>query len=359
MSRLGARLQTATVRRHMTEFIAVLLAGVGLGVGVAALVNGRGAAAPAARTQRAQAASGPLGPASAGVQPGREAAAASSEAAGQSQLKSTPAQRVVPVLNADASASFAQLVAGLPGRVELAVAPLGVGAPRTLGGDAAAHGWSTTKIPVLAALLKAREEEGEGLTVEEQSWAHSAITESNNESVLHLFADLEQIEGGLGGASDYMQELFSDSGDEETVVATAPPPPGAVTRFGQTEWRPSNAVKFFSALARGCLLPAQATRYVLGLMQSIEPSESWGLGSAGFTSVAFKGGWGPEPSGAYLVRQSGIIDVGSPRAVAVAIVAFPPAGAGSFETGIEMLDRTASWLRGQLRLVARARVPCP
>ena len=64
-----------------------------------------------------------------------------------------------------------------------------------------------------------------------------------------------------------------------TLVATAPPPPGAVTTFGQTEWSPSESVRFFSALARGCLLSQHYTDYVLGLDAHIEPSESWGLGS--------------------------------------------------------------------------------
>ncbi|HYB24793.1 MAG TPA: hypothetical protein VED41_13405 [Solirubrobacteraceae bacterium] len=262
---------------------------------------------------------------------------------------------MAPVLDGDASASFARLAAGLPGRVELTVAPLGAGSPETLGGGAPAHGWSTTKVPVLTALLKASEE---SLTPEEQSLATAAITESNNEAILDLFHDLEQLEGGLISASSYIQELLRSSGDEETVIATAPPPPGAVTTFGQTEWKPSNAVKFFSALARGCLLSAPATHYVLNLMEHIEPSESWGLGSAGFASVAFKGGWGPEPDGAYLVRQSGIVEVGSSRAVAVGIVAFPPAGAGSFETGTAMLTETATWLRLHLRLVTRGEAPC-
>jgi hypothetical protein len=243
----------------------------------------------------------------------------------------------------------------LPGRVELAVAPLGARSVEILGGDAAAHGWSTTKVPVLAALLRAQDDE---LTSQERAWAQSAITESSNESILDLFGVLERTEGGLLGASEHVQELLRLSGDEETVVATAPPPPGAVTTFGQTEWRPSSAVKFFSALARGCLLSAQATSYVLDLMQHIEPSESWGLGSAGLPRVAFKGGWGPERDGAYLVRQSGIVDVSSSSAVAVAIVAFPPAGSASFETGTAMLTETAAWLREHLRLVPRARAPC-
>ncbi len=209
-------------------------------------------------------------------------------------------------------------------------------------------------MPVLVALLRARG--SGGLTSQEQAWAQSAITESNNESVLALFGDLERLKGGLGGASRYMEGFLRMSGDNETVIATAPPPAGAVTTFGQTEWAPGEAVKFFRALALSCLLPAGQTGYVLGLMQNIEPSESWGLGSAGFHSVAFKGGWGPEPSGAYLVRQSGIIDVGSSRGVAVSIVAFP--SSGSFSSGTQMLTQAAVWLHHELRLVPRAATGC-
>jgi hypothetical protein len=359
VDRIVRRLRISPTRSPTTDLLVVLLAGIGLGVGIAALVVGHGSATqPAAHSappESARASATRPGPASAGAQAGREPYPGYGESTGPAQPKPAAPAHAPPALDAGASASFARLAAGLPGPVELTVAPLGSGRPATLGGDAAAHGWSTTKVPVLTALLEATEE---NLTSEERSWAESAITESNNESILALFHDLEQIEGGLIGASSYVQELFRESGDEETVVATAPPPPGAVTTFGQTEWRPSNAVKFFSALARGCLLSRQGTNYVLSLMRHIEPSESWGLGSAGFASVAFKGGWGPEPTGAYLVRQSGIIDVGSSRAVAVAIVAFPPAGAGSFETGTAMLTTTATWLREHLRLVPRRHVPC-
>jgi hypothetical protein len=352
----GTRIQLSAIRHHATEAIAGLIAGIGLGIGIAALAIGHGATrqrvASPARTDPTRASQQPLGPATAGVQPGR---GATDESPGQTQPEAVISETTAPVLDAGASASFARLVLGLPGRVELAVAPLGAGAPATLGGDRAAPGWSTTKVPVLTALLKAR---GENLTSQERTWATSAITESDNESVLDLFHDLEQIEGGLVAASDYVQELLRKSGDGTTVVNTAPPPAGAVTTFGQTEWKPSDAVKFFGALARGCLLSSRWTDYVLALMQGIEPSESWGLGSAGFAGAAFKGGWGPEPAGAYLVRQSGVVDVHSARAVAVTIVAFPPAGADSFETGTTMLTQTARWLRAHLNLAARASMPC-
>jgi hypothetical protein len=256
------------------------------------------------------------------------------------------------VLRGGFHASFARLSASLPGRVQIAVAPVGEGRIQTLGGDTPAHGWSTTKVPVLVALLRSRGRSG--LTGAERQWAQAAITASDNQSVLDLFGDLERTHGGLIGASAYIQALFRASGDPQTIVATAPPPSGAVTTFGQTEWAPGQAVKFFRALGQGCLLSSSPSGYVLGLMENIVPGESWGLGAAGFTGpVAFKGGWGPEPSGAYLVRQSGIIAPGSPGAVAVSLVAYPGRGGDSFATGTQILSQTARWLRRELRLVSR------
>lgn len=254
-------------------------------------------------------------------------------------------------LDSNAEASFAVLARSLPGHVELAVQPLGAGPREVLGGDEPTHGWSTTKVPVLVSLLRARG--AGGLTVQERSWAQSAITESSNESVLALFNDLERLEGGLDGASAYMESVLRAGGDSETTVATAAPPPGAVTTFGQTEWSPSEAVTFFRALARGCLLSSEQTSYALGLMQNIVSSESWGLGSGGFGSVAFKGGWGPE-AGGYLVRQSGVIDPDSSDGVAVAIVTKAP----DFGAGTETLTRVASWLKDHIVLSSRASTGC-
>ena len=252
------------------------------------------------------------------------------------------------VLRPDARLAFGRFLANLPGRVQVALLPLSGGRETILGGDAPAHGWSTTKVAVLVALLRARG--AGGLTSSQRDLAALAITESDNQAILDLFYDLESMKGGLVGASEYVQDGLRAAGDDRTMVATAPPPPGgAVTTFGQTEWAPGQAVKFFRALALGDLLPPGQTAYVLQLMEHIVPSESWGLGSGGFTvPVAFKGGWGPEPTGSYLVRQSGIIDPGSPRGLVVSIVAHPPGGAASFAVGTEMLTSTARWLHAEL-----------
>jgi len=249
-------------------------------------------------------------------------------------------------LDAGAEASFSQLNRTLPERVQIAVLPLSSRSVQILGGSTPAHGWSTTKVPVLAALLRARG--SRGLTSSEDASARAAITASDNQSILNF-------KGGLVGASAYIESLFRLSGDQQTIVATAPPPSGAVTTFGQTEWSPAASVKFMSALGRGCLVSSAKSSYILGLMQNIEASESWGLGSAGFRSVAFKGGWGPERSGNYLVRQVGIINVGSPTAAALAIVTLP---SGSFATGTETLTRAASWLRSHVRPKPGANTSC-
>lgn len=261
------------------------------------------------------------------------------------------------LLRPGARASFTRFAAGLAGTVDVAVMSLASGSVVVLGADTPAHGWSTTKIPVLVALLRARGTAG--LSPAEQHWAQLAVTESDNQSILNLFGDLETLKGGLGGASHYVQALLRQSGDGRTVVATAPPPPGAVTTFGQTEWTPGDSASFFRALADGCLLPPPQTNYVLGLMQHIIPSQSLGLGAVDFgVPVAFKDGWGPEGAG-YLVRQSGIIDPGSNRGVAVSVIVRPPPGDNSFGVGTQILTETAHWLQRDIRLRPQLPTGCP
>lgn len=265
------------------------------------------------------------------------------------------ARRPVRSLRRRARASFAGLRRRLAGdaQISIAVEPLGTGSTAVLGSNPSVIGMSTTKILILAALL--RDKGGfRHLSSTERAWAHAAITRSDNDAILALFQVLERDRGGLIGASAYATRLLRDAGDSVTTVTTAPPPAGYATTFGQTPWRPSNAVKFFRYLALGCLLRRADTAYILGLMRSIEPSESWGLGSAGYASVAFKGGWGPEPGNAYGVRQTGIVGRGG-RAYVVALTADP---AETFDVGTSVLTDMARWLRDQLFPASRPIPSC-
>jgi hypothetical protein len=259
-----------------------------------------------------------------------------------------------PELKPGARASFARLQRRLAGQgaISLAIRPLGTGPVTILGSDPAMIAMSTSKVLILAALLRDRGGVSR-FDSNELALAHAAITESDNQSILDLFAVLERDRGGLIGASRYATGLLRDSGDRRTTVATGPVPPGYATTFGQTMWTPSAQTRFLRYLALGCLLPRRSTRYVLGLMGAIEPSERWGLGSAGFRAVAFKGGWGPLGD-QYGVRQIGVVGVGRTKAV-VAITVDP---APTFDTGTAVITQVAQWLRANRRHPARPHPSC-
>lgn len=264
----------------------------------------------------------------------------------QARAADRPQERA-PIFATDAATSWAALERSLEARVGLAVVPLGRGSPESFGPLQSGHAWSTIKVPILVALL--RERHG-SLSLLEKTWAHSALTASNNEAAAALFGEIEKARGGPVQASQTVEETLRLAGIT-TEVATAPPPPGAVSSYGQTEWSLSATAQFMRAFARGCLLDSNATRYVLGLMEDVVAEQSWGLDEAGFDPswrVAIKGGWGPEgsASGPYLVRQAAVLRDDS-AGLAVAIAA--QADTGSFEAGVEALNQVAAWLRNNLQ----------
>lgn len=250
----------------------------------------------------------------------------------------------------DLRAAFDRLVADLPGELVAAVVPRFGAEPVVLGDDRAFHAWSTIKVPVLAGLLSVVHRDA--FTPRHHELAELTITESDNPAILQLWEMLEELAGGAGGAAAVVEQLFRLSGDAGGTVALAPPPPGAVTPFGQTEWSAADSARFFSALAGGRLLNAHDTRYVLGLMKRIVLEQRWGLGSVDFGGpIAFKGGWGPEADGACMVRQSGVVLAGAPGSagLTVSLVAVPPPGEDSFELGVQMVSQAAGWIADAVR----------
>lgn len=81
---------------------------------------------------------------------------------------------------------------------------------------------------------------------------------------------------------------------------------------------------------------------MVNLMGQVTESQRWGLGN--LTAASFKGGWGPDSSGRYLVRQFGIVTIDGKR-VAVAIAVEPRDG--SFGSGTAALSTIARWLGTQ------------
>jgi hypothetical protein len=250
------------------------------------------------------------------------------------------------LLRPGAKRSFEALAASIPAPIGLAVAPLGAGAAESFGSLRTGHAWSSIKVPILVTLMRDRHE---NLSATEEQWAAAAIEASDNDAAANLFRQLERIHGGLSGASAAVQEVMALAGNAATV-ATAPPPPGAFSTYGQTEWSIEEATAFLRALANGCLLGPSGTEYVLGLMRNVISEQRWGLGEAAFDpgwSVGLKGGWGPEAgSGAYLVRQSGLLQGGS---AGLAVTMIVSEGSGSFDAGAADLTRIATWLSENLR----------
>lgn len=290
---------------------------------------------------------------------GSETAERRSKATAETEApQPAPVRPPTVIWQADAARSWRALAASVPAQVGLVAAPLGRGATRSFGPLQTGHAWSSIKVPLLVTLL--RDREPGALDAAESELARAALTASDNDAAASLFDLIEAEHGDLAAASAEMDSVLRAAGDRTTTIATAPPPPGAVSTYGQTQWSLKDSATFFRSLARGCLLNENGTARVLGLMEEVVPEQRWGLGETAFPAawkVGMKGGWGPEGSatGPYLVRQSGVIESGS-AGIAVAMMA--QADSGSFEGGVEAVNRVADWLTASLQSLGAPAAPC-
>lgn len=235
----------------------------------------------------------------------------------------TPADRV----------SFAGLERRLGGTSGVAVSGVGLRQPVSeLGSLREGVAWSTIKVPIALA-IEARF--GGAPPPATQDLLTSAITASDNAAAEALWATLGPPD--VAGAT--VQQVLAAAGDTSTRVETRVLRPG-FTSFGQTVWSLEAQQRFVAGLS--CLANAQP---VLALMQQVEGDQRWGLGTLGF-GTRFKGGWGPDPAGRYLVRQMGIIRLPNGRLVATSIATIP--ADGSFGTGTASLGAVAQWVASHI-----------
>lgn len=223
------------------------------------------------------------------------------------------------------NAGFARLTGTLRVRsAGLAYAPLGDGLPTLLGEWEAGPAWSTMKVPLGIAAL----DRSDSASV--RQLVHRAITESDNQAAEALWSQL----GGGRTAADAVDAVLATHGDDRTHTQSQrirPP----YTPFGQTVWSLTDQVRFASALA--CSSQDQP---VVDEMTHVVSAQQWGLGR--LPSATFKGGWGPDHAGRYLVRQVGLISLNG-HPVAVALAAEPTSG--SFDDGVQALNRMTDWIR--------------
>lgn len=227
------------------------------------------------------------------------------------------------------AADFTELQQGFRGSAGLAIMPVGGKKMVTFGNWSSGPAWSTIKVPLAIAALRN--------SASYATYASAAITASDNGAADTLWDSL----GGGGAAAQAVQNVLREGGDIRTTVPTTRTRADA-SIYGQAEWTLADQVRFASQLP--CI--PQSER-VVGLMQQIIASHHWGLGA--FGSAEFKGGWGPDPTGKYLVRQFGLIDSPTGR-IAIAFAAQPDSG--GFTDGMAMLDKMATLISGHLSELA-------
>jgi hypothetical protein len=272
----------------------------------------------------------------------RPATSTTSPTVGTRPRRTEPAQG--ELLTAADRASFRRLERNLGGTSALAVSAVGLDpSVREVGTLREDVAWSTIKVPIAMAV----ETRAEGHpTASEQSLLTRALTASDNSAAEALWSGL----GPPSVAGAAVRSILASTGDTSTRVETRVLRAG-FTSFGQTRWSLAAQQRFIAGLP--CLPNSQP---VLSLMQQVVPDQRWGLGSLS-ALTQFKGGWGPDPEGRYLVRQMGIVRLANGSSLAASIATM--AADGSFETGTADLTHIAQWL---LRHVNASRVPaanCP
>ncbi len=232
------------------------------------------------------------------------------------------------------ASDFDELANQLHATIGVAVNAVGSGqSPSALGKWENGPAWSTIKVPLAIAAL--REQDSSQPT----DAMKAAITESDN-------AAAESIWAGLGDpvtAAHKVEAVLQQAGDDTVVEFRKIRP--EFTAFGQTIWPLVEQARYLAFAACD-----DKSKPILDLMGQVEADQAWGLGE--IPGTRFKGGWGPDPSGKYLVRQIGLVQ--TPNGLAsIAIAAQPESG--SFADGIQDLARIADWLTTHMGVLPAGR----
>lgn len=227
-------------------------------------------------------------------------------------------------------ADFTALQKRVKALIGIALAPVGgSGTPLLLGQWQRGPAWSTIKVPLVMAALRAQDQPH---VTDDMT---TAITRSDNTAAEAIWAGL----GEPATAARKVEAVLSQAGDPTTVQSQRVRP--EYTAFGQTDWSLIDQSHFLAAAAcDGRNAP------VLTLMGQVEADQQWGLGTIAGTRL--KGGWGPSPSGKYLQRQVGLIT--TPAGFSAVAVAAEPYS-GSYGDGIRSLDDVAHWLSDHLSIL--------
>jgi hypothetical protein len=230
--------------------------------------------------------------------------------------------------------SFAKVNSNIPGIVGVAIATdSGV---RSFGPWVHGPAWSTIKVPLAIAALRHSAETA-------SPFVPLAIRDSDNFAAEDLWAQL----GQPNDAAEAVGAILKEGGDDLTKVETQRKRGPRYTAFGQTDWSNANQATFMAGLP--CLSDSEP---VMTDMKSLAAKQQWGMALR--TDAAAKGGWGPSPEDAYLVRQVATITT-SDGYLGVALSAQPQDG--SFDSGVAQIGRLAEWVGAHLDAFTAKKCP--
>jgi hypothetical protein len=238
------------------------------------------------------------------------------------------------------TADFAQLQTGLHATVGLVMRAAGAGSKSqvVLGSSdfAGRPAWSTIKVPLVIAAMHQR-----GIDRPTPPMV-AAITESDNAAAESIWESL----GDPAAAAAEVGRVLHDTGDPTVVESLKLRQEYSAS--GQTGWSLTHQAMFLSVAACD-----PRNQPVLDLMGEVTSDQrAWGVGP--LPGARIKGGWGPSPSGQYLVRQIAVVPVGQRGSVVVAMAAEPESGA--FDDGTRVLTKIGDWLRDRMDFLPAA--PC-
>jgi hypothetical protein len=210
--------------------------------------------------------------------------------------------------------SFAEFAQTVPGKVGVAIASAGAEV-MSLGSWSAGVAWSTIKVPLVVAALRAE-------VAHDDRWS-AAITGSDNDAAEKLWSQLGDP------AAQLVQTVIREAGDSVTMVESRRLR-AEYTPFGQTRWSLADQARFAAGLSH---VPGSSR--VIDLMGALTADHRWGMAAKGF---ATKGGWGPGPSGDYLVRQFAIVS----GTVGIALAA--EVNDGGYQAGVDVINSLADWV---------------
>ncbi|GLB66081.1 class A beta-lactamase-related serine hydrolase [Arthrobacter mangrovi] len=183
---------------------------------------------------------------------------------------------------------------------------------------------SLVKVPMLLTLFREVTAQGRELSADEDYLATRMIRYSDNEAARWMYSH-------IGGASA-LAATYELIGVSRTI-------PGE--RWGVTATNVEDQLRIMRTVAEGADWLREGLRlYLLGLMESVDPSQAWGA-SAGAAAdgaeVALKNGWLPDDDLLWNVHTAGVINAGNAR-YDIAVLS---SGHETFADGVVVVEQVA------------------